>query len=357
MSRAPAFKDVELITYSLLGLIPYLLAVYVSVHYSASLPEIILIVAAAAFFSHLLGLSFIHRFGTQLSQVRDSMAAIAASGKKAPITLPKNMPRELSDLARHFNATVADLSAYDRNYREAVTKMMLYAQDIESYQRKLTEEALLRQHLSRYLNSGLVEQIMHSDRETLLQDRKAEISVLFADIRSFTTLAERLPPEHVIGMLNEYFEAMTAVVFAYGGVLDKFVGDELMAVFGLAGNGDHGATAAVRAALAMQQTVDMLMAEFRARGLPTFEVGIGINTGEVVVGNVGSKNRMDYTVIGDVVNVAARLEQSAKGGMVVIGERSRHYCDPKIRTVQQDEVHVRNRKMAVQCFQVVDTQV
>ncbi len=354
MSRARrSFRDIEQITYSLLGLIPYMLATYIAVQREASLPEIVLAMAAAALISHLLGYAFMHKFGVQLEQVRDETARAATARKKERIEVPKEAPSELVDLVRNFNVTVSELATYDRNYRQVITRMMLYAQDIEDYQRKLTDEALMRQHLSRYLNSGLVEQMMHSDRQTLLQNREAEVSVLFADIRSFTTISERMPPEKVVAMLNEYFEAMTAVVFAYDGVLDKFVGDELMAVFGLTDHDDRGATAAVHAAMAMQETVTMLMAQFRERGLPTFEVGIGINTGEVVVGNVGSKNRMDYTVIGDVVNVAARLEQSAKGSTTVIGERTRELCGPGVRSELQGEIRVRNRERPVRCFKVM----
>jgi len=353
--RRSTFKDIELITYSLLGLIPYMLAVYFAVQLEGSPSQMFLVIAAAALASHLLGLSFIHNFGIRLQLLGDRMAAGAAAKKKAPISLDEELPSELANLMHHFNATLSELVASDRNYREAITRMMLYAKDVENYQHKLTEEALLRQHLSRYLNSGLVEQVMLSDQELLLQNRKAEVSVLFADIRSFTTLSEHMPPEQVIGMLNEYFEALTAVVFAYDGVLDKFVGDELMAVFGLTGGDDCGATAAVHAAMAMQETVSLLMEGFREQGRSTFEVGIGINTGEVVVGNVGSKNRMDYTVIGDVVNVAARLEQVAKGGEVVISERTISCCSLKLRTVQQGEIQVRNREEPVGAYQVIET--
>lgn len=353
-----SFRNLALIVYSLLGLIPYMLAAYLAVRFNAELPATTLLVAVAVLVSHLFGLAVINRFGRQLEKVDNDLAKSSVAKWHKRVLLHEEVPKELSDIVAHFNTLVRDIEVHDRNYRDAMAKLMLYTQEAQEYDEKLKKEALIRQELSRYVSSSLVETIMHSDREILMQNRRIKTTVLFADIRSFTSIAEQLPPETVTRMLNEYFEATTATVFAYDGVLDKYVGDELMAIFGLTNRGEHadyGATAAVSAALAMQKTVSLLMKSFRDRQLPTFEVGIGINTGEVVVGNVGSKGRMDYTVIGDVVNVASRLEQNAKGSCIVIGEETYRYCGLALNILQQGEMLVRHREQPVKFFQIEES--
>ena len=151
-------------------------------------------------------------------------------------------------------------------------------------------------------------------------------------------------------MLNEYFDGMVEIIFRHQGVLDKFVGDELMAVFGLLGQAERGPENAIAAAREMQSHLNLLMAERQMLGKPVFGVGIGINSGPVVVGNVGSQNRMDYTVIGDAVNVASRLQQMAEGGTVLIGEATRCRLPPHLHVVERGEVKVRNRVDPVQCY-------
>ncbi len=139
--------------------------------------------------------------------------------------------------------------------------------------------------------------------------RRQEVTVLFADIRNFTSMSEALAPEAVVEVLNTYFTEMVDLVFQYQGTLDKFVGDALMAVFGVPLPLPQAADRAVECALAMQRH----LRQMQAAGLtPIQGMRIGINTGEAIVGNIGSDKRMDFTVVGDVVNVAARLQELAK---------------------------------------------
>jgi len=356
MRQETGFQEIAEIVYSLLGIIPYLLIVYLAIQLHVNVTQTILMIAAVALISHLLGFSIMRRFGQQLQTFSEKTGLAVTALRKTPIEIKGNQPRELSDIALHFNTMLAEAEKSNRNYQEVTTKLMLYARDIEAYQKKLREEALLRQQLSRYVGGALVEQIMRSDQGLLLQNRKQETTVLFADIRSFTSLSEHMPPEKVIEILNEYFDNMVNIIFEHHGILDKFVGDELMAVFGLVGSskgGEHHAVHAVRAAAAMQNRIKTLMPAFAAKGYPPFEVGIGINTGETVVGNVGSKNRMDYTVIGDTVNVAARLEQMAKGHTIIIGDETRKCCGTAIDTTSKGEIKVKNRTKPVRCFQVI----
>ncbi len=357
MRQRVSFRRIARIIYILLGLIPYLLVIYLIIHLHVNVTQTILLFATAALLSHLLGFSLIHKLGGQLRVFSGQTKLAATALKTKPIEMKGRQLRELSDIALHFNTLLSEEEKLNRNYQEVTTKLMLYARDIEKYQSKLREEALLRQQLSRYVGDALVDKIIHSGKDMLLQTKKQVTTVLFADIRSFTTISEHRPPEEVINILNEYYDNMVDIIFEHHGVLDKFIGDELMAVFGLvdpSGQGPHHAVHAVRAAAAMQNRIKSLMQEFTHKGYPSFEVGIGINTGETVVGNVGSKNRVDYTVIGDTVNVAARLEQMAKGHTIIISEETRQRCGDDIATVSMGGIKVKNRAEPVRCFQVID---
>jgi class 3 adenylate cyclase len=161
-----------------------------------------------------------------------------------------------------------------------------------------------------------------------------------------------MQPEEVVTMLNEYFTIMVEIVFSCNGMLDKFVGDQLMAVFGHMSADAEGAKNGVLAALKMQQATEALMQKRAADNLPTFQIGIGINTGSAIIGNVGSENRMDYTVIGDTVNAASRLEEQAKAGEIIIGEQTYKHMPEKIQVKNRIELPVKNRLQPVACYTI-----
>jgi class 3 adenylate cyclase len=141
---------------------------------------------------------------------------------------------------------------------------------------------------------------------------KRELAVMFTDIRGFTTISEKLPPEEIVESLNAYFSPMVDVVQAHGGIVDKYIGDAIMAFFGAPVKHDNDALQAVNCGFGMLEALAAFNARQRQRGKATFTVGIGINYGEVTVGNIGSDKKMDYTVIGDMVNLASRLEGLTK---------------------------------------------
>jgi adenylate cyclase len=173
-----------------------------------------------------------------------------------------------------------------------------------------------------YLPPQVIRRVLEEPDRDPLKVRRKELSVLFADIQGFTSLTDQVEPEVIRGILSEYFEAMTEIIFAQQGTLDKFMGDGLLAFFGDAEDAPDHAERAVRAALAMQRRVRELADGWVAKGLEPLRVRVGVNTGYVTVGNLGSPRRMDYTVIGREVNLASRIQSAAVPGGVLISRRT-----------------------------------
>jgi adenylate cyclase len=192
-------------------------------------------------------------------------------------------------------------------------------ENVRLYERML-EADKKRASLGRFLSPSVVEVIMNDGSQLELGGQTRVVTTMFCDIRSFTPMAERMRPTDLIELLNEHFTAMTEIIFQHNGTLDKYSGDEVMALFGAPILGESDATHAVQAAVKMQVKNAELNVQRKSNGMPTFETGIGINTGEVIAGYIGSPERMDFTVLGDHVNVAARLCSVAKGGRVLVGE-------------------------------------
>ena len=353
MTTKSSFRDIQQISYSLIGLIPYLLAVYLIISLEIEITTNLMIVAAVVLLAHLAGFSLVRRFGQQLQELREKTAKAMSSSRKLSIDMDENAPDELVSIVHHFNTLLAESEKTSRNFQEMTTKMMLYTNDIENYQKRLREEGLSRHRLSRYVGQDLVNKIINSNEDIPLENKKQDATILFADIRSFTAISEHMEPEDVISMLNEYFDAMVTIIFKYNGVLDKFIGDELMATFGVLGSTEEHPLNAIKAGIEMQKKISQLMSGFALKRYPIFEVGIGINTGEVVMGNLGSKNRMDYTVIGDTVNVAARLEQMAEGKTVFVGEETFKRCRGLVEMEAKGDAFVKNRSKPVKYYQVL----
>jgi class 3 adenylate cyclase len=175
---------------------------------------------------------------------------------------------------------------------------------------QIKKEEIIRTNLSRYLSPGVVEDIIHKDVEVNLGGDRKVVTILFMDLIGFTSLSEKLQPEEVVSILNEYFTEMSKGIFKWRGTLDKFAGDQIMAFWGAPFEQLNHAELAVQCALEVSKTLDELQKKWEKEGKPVLNCGIGINTGEVLVGNIGVEGmKMDYTVIGDAVNLAARVEK------------------------------------------------
>lgn len=184
----------------------------------------------------------------------------------------------------------------------------------------LRDRNRIQEAFGRYV-SPEVGRMLLSDPEAMRPGGKiATVTILMSDLRGFTTLSNELGPERLVGLLNAYFERMTAVIQKHGGTINEFIGDAILALFGAPFTRDDDALRAAACAAEMQQALATLNAELRGEGLPQMEMGIGLNTGPVMVGNIGSSSRVKWGVVGDAVNMASRVEASTVGGEVLLAE-------------------------------------
>jgi len=216
----------------------------------------------------------------------------------------------------------------------------------------LREKEFIKSTLERYVSKPLAQQILRHRDELKLGGEEKEVTILFCDIRRFTALAEQLPPAVVVRLLNDYFTRMIEVVVAHEGMVDKLMGDSIMALFGAPIALGDDPLRAVRCAIEMQRAVARFNREQEAEGLPCLEMGIGINTGPVVAGNIGSSMRMEYTVIGDSVNVAARLQGIAKTGEILISEATLARLDGQVISTAMEPMALKGKRVAVGVFRV-----
>jgi adenylate cyclase len=219
---------------------------------------------------------------------------------------------------------VGAFSTEDLDVVNAVAAQAAIAlENVHALQRQ-AREVEVRTAYSRFLPTHVVEELLKNPEKLTLGGANQIATVLFADVRGFTSMSALMDPEEIVGILNDYFGEMTEIIFQHGGTLDKYIGDGLMAVFGAPYSGPDDAIKAVRTAVAMQTRMQALKGQFGSgkKGGVALGIGIGINTGIVTVGYVGSMRRFDYTAIGDTVNMAARLESNAPAGEIYIARNT-----------------------------------
>ena len=217
---------------------------------------------------------------------------------------------------------------------------------------RLAREEVARANYSRFLPEYVVKQMLENPDSFKLGGVSQTITILFADIRGFTRISEHAPPEKIVGLLNRYFSAMTDIIFAHGGTLDKYLGDGLMALFGAPTTTPDDASNALNAAVAMQRRLLGINRELRDEGFAEIGVGMGLHTGEVVVGYVGSDRRSEYTAIGDAVNTSSRLESNALGGEILISDATAKAAHSRYKLKPREPIMVKNRQQPVMLWEV-----
>jgi adenylate cyclase len=216
------------------------------------------------------------------------------------------------------------------------------------------EKRKVKRLFSRYVSKDVCEQLMADPSRARLGGARRTMTVLFSDIRGFTTFSEQGQPEEIVAQLNEYFTRMVHVVFEHRGTLDKFVGDAVMALFGAPLDDADHAEHAVQAGLAMLDELATLNERWASEGRPTLDIGIGINTGEMVAGNIGSESIMSYTVIGDAVNLASRLESLNKQYRthLIVSDATRAVLGGRYDSRALGDVVVKGKTQPVAIFEV-----
>lgn len=217
---------------------------------------------------------------------------------------------------------------------------------------RLAREEVARANYGRFMPEYVVRQLLDDPSSFRLGGIDQTITVLFADIRGFTSISEHEDPERVVALLNRYFSAMTEIIFAHGGTLDKYIGDGLMALFGAPTASPADAANALKAAVAMQKAIPRLNAELAPEGYPSIRVGIGLHTGVATVGYIGSDRRSEYTAIGDTVNLASRLESSAAGGEILLTDATAKAAGGIFPLKRREPLLVKNRTAPVELFEL-----
>ncbi|MDA1372184.1 MAG: adenylate/guanylate cyclase domain-containing protein [Proteobacteria bacterium] len=247
-------------------------------------------------------------------------------------------------------------AAFDQWYQSAAVLLSLFLfylgrggwANFRDYRQK----QFLKSSFERYLSPQLIQQMLNDPDAVKLGGERKKLTILFTDLAGFTSLSEKLTPERVASFLNQHLDVMTRLVFQHGGTIDKFIGDSVMAFWGAPLADDQQELKACRCALAMAAAMDSLAVELGGDEFPDTAMRIGVNTGEVIVGNMGSNQRFDYTAIGDEVNLASRLEGINKlyGTSILISEAVRAGLDDELETLRIDRVIVKGQTRPVDIY-------
>jgi class 3 adenylate cyclase len=219
----------------------------------------------------------------------------------------------------------------------------------------VSERELLLDSFTRYVSRDLVKRLLARAEPLGLEGERRMCTILFADVRGFTSLAEGQKPEELHQLLNIYFRLMVDSILTFGGFIDKFVGDKVMALFTDGTTAKDHASAALNAARHIKASLKTLNDERRAQGLKALDVGVGVNTGEVMLGNIGSDRRMEFTAIGDPVNLADRLQALARNGEVYVGETTAALVGADFPLIDRGPQDIRGRTANTRLFELPET--
>ena len=211
----------------------------------------------------------------------------------------------------------------------------------------------LRDTFGRYYSDKILDEILDPKEPLKLGGKRETLTMLMSDIRGFTTLSQSLPAEELVKILNRYLGEMTAVILKYDGIIDEFIGDAILAFFGMNEHQDDHAARAAACALSMQNALVKLTAELEQEGYPPIEMGIGINTGSVIVGNIGSSARMKFGIVGAAINATARIESNTIGGQILVGQSTYELIQSRAQTDDKYSLHAKGMKEPIEIHSLV----
>jgi adenylate cyclase len=217
---------------------------------------------------------------------------------------------------------------------------------------RIEKEAQTRAQIGKLVPAAVVEQVLKGELKIERGGALNEVTMLFSDIRGFTSMSHGRPAQEIVNTLNEYFEVMVDVLFKYGGTLDKFVGDEIIGLFGAPIRLDDAPFKAVACALAMLQGLTEFNRTRASEGLQPIDIGIGINTGNVITGSIGSTRALQYTAIGDPMNVASRLCNKATKGQIIVSEDTYRHVASRVVGVPLQAVQVKGKPDPLKVYEI-----
>lgn len=228
---------------------------------------------------------------------------------------------------------------------------------IDSFNRmasELEKKEVLKGAFSRYVSPHVADEILKNPEKMHLAGQKREVTILFADIRGFTALARQMQPEEIVELLNRYFSLWTEIIFHFEGTIDKFIGDAVMGVFGSPIVKENHLEQGIKAAIVINKIMAEVNLSREKKGLVRLPMGIGLDSGDVIAGSMGSKVRMEYTIIGDAVNVASRLSGIAKGGETLVGEKVFMKVKEDVSWAKMPDVNIKGIEGAFPIYNIMD---
>ncbi|QTA87383.1 Two component system response regulator receiver and adenyl cyclase domains-containing protein [Desulfonema magnum] len=247
---------------------------------------------------------------------------------------------------------IARIRYHSKGYINLLERNEAYNALLESQKKLEVRNQFIRDTFGRYLSDDIVDSILESPEGMKLGGEKRRITIMMTDLRGFTAISERLPPENVVSIINNYLEVMTEIILKYQGTIDEFIGDSILVIFGAPILREDDAIRAVACAVEMQMRMDEVNQRNREAKFPDVSQGIGINTGGLVVGNIGSEKRSKYGVVGRNVNLAARIESFTVGGQILISESTLKDCGQIVRIDDQMEVMPKGFKDPVKIYEI-----
>ena len=297
--------------------------------------------AGALLIGFVMSLAFIR----PVRRIDSALAQIAVGDFTQRVVVPNR--DEFGTLGTNLNRTTERLG-------QLYTELHSLNQNLQTRVDQQVQELERTTRMKRYLSPQLAESILSGGTDVDLTSRRQELTIFFSDIRGFTAMSERLEPEELVDMLNQYLAEMTEIVFRHGGTLDKYIGDALMVFFGNPVPYEDHAQRAVRTALEMRARLEELQQHWVTRNQELLTMGIGITTGYVTVGNIGSPARLDYTVLGNQVNLASRLADEAKGGQILVSERTLLAAGDLVHSTEIDRIQLEGVSRPIRIFEIND---
>ncbi|KPA13007.1 adenylate/guanylate cyclase [Candidatus Magnetomorum sp. HK-1] len=277
---------------------------------------------------------------TGQEQVSDIVKGLEA-GANDYLTKPVSNNELIARLRTHLH--IANLSKSLKQANERVEKQK---RELE------IRNVFIKKTFGRYLSDDIVESILETPEGLKLGGEKRNVTILMSDLRGFTSIGEGLQAEEVLFILNNYLEKMTDIIFKYEGTIDEIIGDAILVIFGAPFTKSDDACRAIACALEMQIAMDEVNANNKKMNYPELSMGIGINTGEVIVGNIGSSRRAKYGVIGSNVNLTSRIESYTLGGQILISEQTKNECKEKLRIDKKLNVSPKGLKESITIYEI-----